>query len=246
MKEASQAAGISRRVIGSAIAGTLAAPQLQAAQAVTFGLTPVFLDSDIVLVRQIEAYLAGRLGRAVSVVKRRTYREVTSLLVAAQLDAAWICGYPFVQHREALEVLAVPAYRGAPLYQSYLIVRRDREATGLADLRGDIHAFSDPDSNSGFLVTRAALDSLGAILLGQYSLHDNRQSSGGLKPGYVIPIQGITYGGILIRASIWVLVLSAREGEFVAGVGIPDAQDGAVHCKDQGLHAQCLCPLNEL
>jgi len=162
MKEASQAAGISRRVIGSAIAGTLAAPQLLAAQAVTFGLTPVFLDSDIVLVRQIEAYLAGRLGRAVSVVKRRTYREVTSLLVAAQLDAAWICGYPFVQHREALEVLAVPAYRGAPLYQSYLIVRRDREAKGLADLRGDIHAFSDPDSNSGFLVTRAALDSLGA------------------------------------------------------------------------------------
>jgi phosphonate transport system substrate-binding protein len=162
MKEAPPAAGISRRVLGAAIGGTLAAPQLQAAQAVTFGLTPVFLDSDIVLVRQIEAYLAGRLGRAVTVVKRRTYREVTSLLVAAQLEAAWICGYPFVQHREALEVLAVPAYRGAPLYQSYLIVRRDREATGLADLSGDIHAFSDPDSNSGFLVTRAALDSLGA------------------------------------------------------------------------------------
>lgn len=162
MKEAPPAAGISRRVLGAAIGGTLAAPQLQAAQSVTFGLTPVFLDSDIVLVRQIEAYLAGRLGRAVTVVKRRTYREVTSLLVAAQLEAAWICGYPFVQHRESLEVLAVPAYRGAPLYQSYLIVRRDREATGLADLRGDIHAFSDPDSNSGFLVTRAALDSLGA------------------------------------------------------------------------------------
>lgn len=28
-------------------------------------------------------------------------------------------------------MLAVPAYRGAPVYQSYLIVRRDREATGL-------------------------------------------------------------------------------------------------------------------
>ena len=77
-----------RRVLGAALAGTLAAPRLQAAQAVSFGLTPVFLDSDIVLVRQIEAYQAGRLGLAVTVVKRRTYREVTSLLVAAQLDAA--------------------------------------------------------------------------------------------------------------------------------------------------------------
>ncbi|MCH5367586.1 PhnD/SsuA/transferrin family substrate-binding protein, partial [Escherichia fergusonii] len=44
-----------------------------------------------------------------------------------------------------------------PLYQSYLIVDRDRKANDLADLKGDIHAFSDPDSNSGFLVTRAAL-----------------------------------------------------------------------------------------
>ena len=162
MAKTPRATFMGRRGWAAALAATLAAPSLHAAQGVTFGLTPVFLDSDIVLVRQIEAYLAGRLGRAVAVVKRRTYREVTSLLVAAQLDAAWICGYPLVQHRDALEVLAVPSYRGAPLYRSYLIVRQDRAALGLPDLRGDIHAFSDPDSNSGFLVTRAALDSLGA------------------------------------------------------------------------------------
>lgn len=162
MAEAPGATCMGRRGWGAALATTLAAPPLHAAQGVTFGLTPVFLDSDIVLVRQIEAYLAGRLRRPVAVVKRRTYNEVTSLLVAAQLDAAWICGYPFVQHRDALEVLAVPSYLGAPLYRSYLIVRQDRVASALPDLRGDIHAFSDPDSNSGFLVTRAALDSLGA------------------------------------------------------------------------------------
>jgi len=67
VKEAPHAAGVSRRVMGAALAGTLAAPQ-----AGTFGLTPAFLDSDIVPVRQIEANLAGRLGRAVTVVKRRS------------------------------------------------------------------------------------------------------------------------------------------------------------------------------
>jgi phosphonate transport system substrate-binding protein len=160
MEGAAAAAVLGRRRLGVALAASLAAPPIHAAQAVIFGLTPVFLDSDIILVRQIEAYLSQRLDRQVMVVKRRTYREVTSLLVAAQLDAAWICGYPFVQHRTALEILAVPSYRGAPLYRSYLIVRQDRTAASLPELRGDIHAFSDPDSNSGFLVTRAALAAL--------------------------------------------------------------------------------------
>jgi phosphonate transport system substrate-binding protein len=162
-------ASLMRRALGVALIGSLAAPRVLAARPVTFGLTPVFLDSDITLVRQIEAYLTLRLGQPVTVVKRRTYREVTSLLLAGQLDAAWICGYPFVQHRDALTLLAVPSYRGAPLYNSYLIVGRDRTAGSLAELRGDIHAFSDPDSNSGFLVTRALLVDAGAAPGGFFS-----------------------------------------------------------------------------
>ena len=74
-----------RHVLGRMLltaAGALAAPPLLASRAVTLGLTPVFLDSDIVLVRHIESHISARLGRPVQVVKRRTYREVTSLLVA--------------------------------------------------------------------------------------------------------------------------------------------------------------------
>lgn len=146
-----------RRRLAAAASVGLVAPPAHATRAVTLGLTPVFLDSDIVLVRQIEGHISARLGVPVQVVKRRTYREVTSLLVAGQVDAAWICGFPFVQHRDALDVLAVPLYRGVPLYRSYLIARQDRRAETLLDFRGDIHAFSDPDSNSGFLVTSAML-----------------------------------------------------------------------------------------
>ncbi|MGL4242138.1 MAG: PhnD/SsuA/transferrin family substrate-binding protein, partial [Beijerinckiaceae bacterium] len=50
-----------------------------------------------------------------------------------------------------------PTWRGRNTYQSYLIAAADRTAQGIADLKADTHAFSDPDSNSGFLVTSALL-----------------------------------------------------------------------------------------
>ena len=73
------------------------------------------------------------------------------MLLSGQLDGAWICGYPFAQFREQLSLIAVPVWRGKPLYQSYLIAPKGRVATSIDDLKGDIHAFSDPNSNSGYL-----------------------------------------------------------------------------------------------
>lgn len=121
---------------------------------IRFGLTPVFLNNDIQLLDLLRTYLAAETGHDVELVTRRTYQEVTSLLVSGQLDAAWICGYPFIQYRNELELIAIPKWRGKPLYQSYLIVASGRAAQSLSDLRTDIHAFSDPDSNSGYLATR--------------------------------------------------------------------------------------------
>ncbi|MDF1606688.1 PhnD/SsuA/transferrin family substrate-binding protein [Hoeflea sp. YIM 152468] len=131
--------------------------QAQAQGTIRFGLTPVFLTNDLELLNSLQAYLAHATGYEIELITRRTYQEVTALLVSGQLDAAWICGYPFVHYRDNLELVAVPNWNGKPLYQSYLIVGADREATSLAYLEGDIHAFSDPDSNSGYLVTRTLL-----------------------------------------------------------------------------------------
>jgi phosphonate transport system substrate-binding protein len=125
--------------------------------ALRFGLTPVFLDSDTDLLAALERYLSGRLERPVVLIKRRTYQEITTLLMTGQLDAAWICGFPYVQFRSQLALVAVPLYRNQPFYQSYVIVHESDPSAGLDDLRGQVHAFSDPDSNSGFLVTRYLL-----------------------------------------------------------------------------------------
>ena len=188
---------------------------------IRFGLTPVFLTSDLELLGRLEAYLRRATGVPVALVTRRTYQEITALLVAGELDAAWICGFPFVAHREALQLVAVPLWRGRPLYQSYLIVDRDRAAANLEDLRGDIHAFSDPDSNSGFLQTRAALaeagerpDTFFARTLFTYG-HRNviRAVSSGLAAsgsvdGYVYEVvaelePGLTEGTRVLSASEW-------------------------------------------
>lgn len=134
----------------------------QGATPFRFALTPVFLDNDAAVIAALRTALATAMGREIELVQRRTYQEITGALLDGSVDAAWTCGYPFLQHRDELTLLGVPVWRGAPLYQSYLIVAADDPATQLADLAGGAHAFSDPDSNSGYLVTASDLVRLNA------------------------------------------------------------------------------------
>ena len=146
------------------LGGALAAMALGPARAQTvfrLGLTPVFLDNDAAVIEGLRRALSSGMAREIELVQRRTYQEITGLLLERSVDAAWLCGYPYLQHADALQLVAVPVWRGGPLYQSYLIVAADDAATGLPDLRGGTHAFSDPDSNSGFLVTATDLRRMG-------------------------------------------------------------------------------------
>ncbi len=145
------------------LAGSLAAILLgsrqatSAARAVSIGLNPLFLDSDFQLLSMLESYLAERLGRTVQLIKRRTYQEITAMLLSGQLDAAWVCDDPYVQHEDQFALLAIPLYQQQPLYQTYVIVNETSNAQTFDDIRGTVHAFSDPDSTSGYLVTRYLL-----------------------------------------------------------------------------------------
>lgn len=148
------------KLIGGSLVALVAsniAPAQEASRDITLGLTPVFLNNDLELLSTLKAYLESSTAQPVKLVLRRTYEEITSLLVSGQLDAAWICGYPFVAFRDQLELVAVPVWQGRPLYQSYIIAGASNPATAISDLRGSVHAFSDPNSNSGYLVTAALL-----------------------------------------------------------------------------------------
>jgi phosphonate transport system substrate-binding protein len=132
-----------------------------AQEPIRFGLTPVFLTNDLELLNKLKAYLSRKTGTEVHLVQRRTYEEITALLVSAQLHAAWICGYPYVAYRDQLSLIGVPVWRSKPLYQSYIIVAEGRTVATIDELKGDVHAFSDPNSNSGFLVTSSKLAARG-------------------------------------------------------------------------------------
>ncbi len=126
-----------------------------------FGLTPVFLDNDWQLLERLSSHIFEATGRQVEYVQRRTYKEIVALLMLGELDMAWLCGYPLLQHPGRLEAVAMPVWQGHPRYRAYLIAADDDSAAEVADLAGDIHAYSDPDSNSGHLVTVARLLELG-------------------------------------------------------------------------------------
>lgn len=122
------------------------------------GLTPVMLTDRTSFLKVWQGYFEKRLGRPVTFVQRQTYREVVELLLAGELDAAWLCGYPYVIHRKEIELLAVPVFRGEPSYRSYLIVpASDHHSKSLIDLKHKVFAYSDPDSNSGYLYPQVKL-----------------------------------------------------------------------------------------
>ena len=131
---------------------------------VKIGITPVFLTDRTAFVEEWRLYLANQLGKPVEFELRKSYREITDLLLAGELDAAWLCGYPFARNRDSVKLLGVPVYKGRPLYQSYLIVpASDTTTRSLLDLKQKVFAFSDPDSNSGYLFPQVDLIKKGLL-----------------------------------------------------------------------------------
>ena len=123
------------------------------------GLTPVILADQVAFLSRWGRYLSERTECEVSFVARETYQGILELLSSGQIDVAWICGYPFVRFESELTLLNVPLYLGNPTYQAYLIRPKSGPAVvkDWGDLRGKVLAYSDPLSNSGWLVAQAQL-----------------------------------------------------------------------------------------
>lgn len=225
----------------AALASALPRPAIALTRpALAFGLTPVFRNSDLDLLDRLRAYLTNATGEPIELVSRRTYQEITALVVAGQVDAAWICGYPFVQYEDELSLVAVPLWRQQPRYQSYLIVDRNRAGSAWQILRGDVHALSDPDSNSGYLVTAALLaeagESVGSFFRSSFYTYGHRNvvravasglAGSGSVDGYVWEVMQelepeLTRRTRVLRASEWLgfpPIASAR-----ATAGSPETQ----------------------
>ena len=140
----------------SVLAGEPAVPK----GALRIGLTPVFLDDQMSFTARWRSWFEEKLERPVAFVQRGSYRDVVDLVRSGKIDFAWLCGFPYVRHRHQMRLVAVPVWRGQPLYQSYLIAEAQNIGIrSLADLKGTVFAYSDPDSNSGYLYPQFQLRS---------------------------------------------------------------------------------------
>lgn len=143
----------------ASISTSVAAENGDTDKPIKFGLTAVVVQENLRFLDDWEQYLSTKLGRQVEFVRRHSYQEIIDMLDLGSLDFAWICGFPYIQKRdpEYLGLLSTPVYKGEPLYQSLIIVNKDSPYHSIDDLKGKVFAFSDPNSNSGFLYPQTLL-----------------------------------------------------------------------------------------
>ena len=147
-----------RFALGVPLLSAFKVPFASESSAVAFGTTAVFLDNEINLLDRWSRELGAVCSADVKFVQRNSYREIDDLLAENRLDVAWVCGFPYVTNPQTMRLMAIPDYQGQPLYRSYLIVpRSDTQTTHISQLRNRVFAFSDPQSNSGFLVPTTEL-----------------------------------------------------------------------------------------
>jgi phosphonate transport system substrate-binding protein len=130
-------------------------------QAVTF-LAPNMLP----VYRFMMEHLGGKLGCPITLSVGSDYAELL------HADLTLICGLPYVQYTRPhyavspIEALAAPVLTGdrfqhRPIYYSDVIVHRDSPFQSFADLRGCSWAYNEPESQSGYGITRYRLAQMG-------------------------------------------------------------------------------------
>lgn len=132
--------------------------------------TPEQLDADA---RELERFLASRLGRDVEIVFPTTYAGVIEALRFGHAQAAFMSAWPLslAQRRagsdivlaEVREVVIGAEKTEAPYYYSYWVVRPDSPYQRLEDLRGKKVAFPSPLSTSGYVAPLARAVELGLV-----------------------------------------------------------------------------------
>jgi len=111
-------------------------------------------------------YLSRKLGCEIQLTVGSDYNEIF------RSDLAFICGLPYVHYTiprsssSPIEAFVAPVLQGdrfqnRPIYFSDVIVHRDSPFHSFADLRGCSWAYNEPQSQSGYGITRFWLVKMG-------------------------------------------------------------------------------------
>jgi phosphonate transport system substrate-binding protein len=110
----------------------------------------------------ITRFVSERLGLPAELQIGLSYAQLYN-----EVDVGFVCGLPLTQHGEPpVDPLAAPVleggrYGGRPIYFSDVVVRHDSPYRSFAELRGRSWCYNEPQSQSGYGITRYHLVELG-------------------------------------------------------------------------------------
>ncbi|MDP2122467.1 MAG: phosphonate ABC transporter substrate-binding protein [Hoeflea sp.] len=105
----------------------------------------------------VRAYVQDLLGVETKLFTPADYDGVIQGLLGGSIDMAWLGASAYAKayltNPEALDVVLVKTnLDGSVGYYSIGFARKDKEITSLADMKGKVFAFGDPNSTSGYLI----------------------------------------------------------------------------------------------
>ncbi len=152
------------------------------ASAGAFVFSGVVLDQgENALLSRFAAWLSKQAGGDWQPNYQPSYRGLSDYMREHSDALGWSCGAPYVEDalQDGQQLVAVPLFHGEPLYHSLVMTRSDRREKTLRDFKGGIFAYSDPRSNSGYLVPAFELHKQGIDIRKHFSyllhtgLHEN-------------------------------------------------------------------------
>lgn len=150
---------------------------------VRIAISSVLSKTDTIMYyRKIANYIGEKLHRPVILIQRKSYNEISMLMMNGGADIAILStgAYITYRHVEGLEAIAMQERMGVPYYYGYVVVHSENEISNIHDLRGKNIAFGDPSSYSGYIFVREKLAELSETpehFFGRYVFTYNHESS---------------------------------------------------------------------
>lgn len=122
------------------------------------------------IVEQISRYLENELKLPTHFAGGVPWQESERRFDGGEIELVWLCGLPYIQKVDEanleIELLAAPVmrndrYQNKPIYFSDVIVKVDSRFRQFRELRGARWTYNEPNSHSGYNLTRYYLAKLG-------------------------------------------------------------------------------------
>lgn len=117
----------------------------------------------IIYYREIANYIGEKLNRPAILIQRRSYNEISNLMINGGADIALLSTGAYITYGEngGFEGIATQERFGSPYYYGYIVTSVENGFSEIGDLEGKDIAFYDPSSYSGYLFVEEELESLG-------------------------------------------------------------------------------------